>query len=180
MTDASALREALPYRDCAAAAVFNPQGLVFIGRRMPEPWGDDQSEVEAPWQMPQGGIDPGETPLAAAMREVFEETNMHSLRLVAEAPSWLTYDLPDAALGVALRGKYRGQRQRWFAFAFIGGDDEIDVMRPGGGRFAAEFDLWRWEELARTPDLIVPFKRSVYLQIAEAFAGVPAMLRAGV
>jgi putative (di)nucleoside polyphosphate hydrolase len=169
-------REALPYRDCAAAAVFNRAGKVFIGRRMAEP-GDDQSEVEAPWQMPQGGIDPGESPLAAAEREVFEETNMRSLRLLAEAPDWLTYDLPDEAIGVALKGKYRGQRQRWFAFAFEGEDVEIDVMQPGGGLFHAEFDLWRWEDLARTPDLIVPFKREVYLRIAAVFGGVAAEMR---
>jgi putative (di)nucleoside polyphosphate hydrolase len=171
-------RESMPYRDCAAAAVFNREGKVFIGRRMAEP-GDDQSEVEAPWQMPQGGIDAGETPLAAALREVYEETNMRSLRLVAEAPDWLSYDLPDDALGVALKGKYRGQRQRWFAFAFTGEDREIDVARPGGGLFRAEFDVWRWEQLSETPALIVPFKRDVYLTVATVFAELPGRVMAG-
>ena len=171
-------RESLPYRDCAAAAVFNRQGQVFIGRRMAEP-GDERTEVEAPWQMPQGGIDPGEMPLAAAEREVFEETNMRSLRVLAEAPEWLSYDLPDEAIGIALKGKYRGQRQRWFAFAFEGEDTEVDVARPGGGAFHAEFDRWRWEDLARTPELIVPFKREVYLRVIEVFGDVPARIRAG-
>lgn len=171
-------RESLPYRDCAAAAVFNREGRVFVGRRMPEP-GDDHSEVEAPWQMPQGGIDRGEAPLAAAQREVFEETNMRSLRLLAEAPEWLTYDLPDDVIGIALKGKYRGQRQRWFAFAFEGEDSEVDVARPGGGAFRAEFDLWRWEDLHRTPELIVPFKREVYLQIVDVFGDVPGRIKAG-
>jgi putative (di)nucleoside polyphosphate hydrolase len=171
-------RESLPYRDCAAAAVFNRAGKVFIGRRMAEP-GDDQTEVEAPWQMPQGGIDPGESPLTAAEREVYEETNMRSLRLLAEAPEWLTYDLPDEAIGIALKGKFRGQRQRWFAFAFEGDDSEVDVARPGGGAFRAEFDLWRWEDLLVTPELIVPFKRAVYLKVVEVFGAVPGRIRAG-
>jgi putative (di)nucleoside polyphosphate hydrolase len=171
-------RESLPYRDCAAAAVFNHEGKVFIGRRMAEP-GDDRSEVEAPWQMPQGGIDPGESPLVAARREVFEETNMRSLRLLAEAPEWLSYDLPDEAIGIALKGKYRGQRQRWFAFAFEGGDGEVDVARPGDGAFRAEFDRWRWEDLARTPELIVPFKRAVYLRVIDVFGDVPGRIKAG-
>ena len=171
-------RESLPYRDCAAAAVFNAEGKVFIGRRMAEP-GDDRSEVEAPWQMPQGGIDPGEDPLTAAMREVYEETNINSLEIIAEAPEWLFYDLPDESLGIALKGKYRGQRQRWFAFAFLGDESEIDLARPGGGGYHAEFDAWRWEELARTPQLIVPFKRDVYRQVAAVFADLPPKLRAG-
>jgi putative (di)nucleoside polyphosphate hydrolase len=171
-------RESLPYRDCAAAAVFNRDGKVFIGRRMAEP-GDDRSEVEAPWQMPQGGIDPGESPLAAAQREVFEETNMRSLRLLAEAPEWLTYDLPEEVIGIALKGKYRGQRQRWFAFAFEGDDAEVDVAQPGGGAFRAEFDRWRWEDLSRTPELIVPFKREVYLRIIDVFGDVPGRIKAG-
>ena len=171
-------RDSLPYRDCAAAAVFNRGGKVFIGRRMAEP-GDDQSEVEAPWQMPQGGIDPGESPLVAAQREVFEETNMRSLRLLSEAPEWLQYDLPDEAIGIALKGRYRGQRQRWFAFAFEGDDGEIDVARPGGGAFRAEFDRWRWEDLHRTPELIVPFKREVYVKVIEVFGDVPGRIKAG-
>lgn len=171
-------REEMPYRDCVGVALFNPEGLVFIGRRMPDPWIEDQSEIAAPWQMPQGGIDKGEAPFDAATRELFEETSIHSVRLLAEAPDWILYDLPDDALGVALHGKYRGQRQRWFAFAFEGEEAEIDVLHPAAGAHNPEFDAWRWERLELLPDLIVPFKRDAYLKVVAAFAGVPEMVRA--
>jgi putative (di)nucleoside polyphosphate hydrolase len=169
-------REDMPYRDCVGVAVFNRAGLVFIGRRKPDPWTEDTSEIAAPWQMPQGGIDAGEEPRDAAYRELFEETSIRSLELLAEAPDWIYYDLPDAALGIALKGKYRGQRQRWFAFRFTGPDSEIDVDRPGGGAHPAEFDAWRWERLERLPDLIVPFKRDAYLEVVRAFTDLPARL----
>src|SRR5690606_23588142 len=122
----------------------------------------DRSEVDAPWQMPQGGIDKGEDPLRAALRELHEETSISTASLLAEAPEWIYYDLPDAALGIALKGLYRGQRQRWFAFAFTGTENEINVENPVGGKFSAEFDAWRWEKLVQTPALIVPFKRAAY------------------
>ena len=166
-------RESLPYRDCVGAAVFNADGLVFIGRRKPEEDPEDSSEFGSPWQMPQGGIDKGEDPRDAATRELFEETSIRSVQLIAEAPGWIYYDLPDDALGIALKGKYRGQRQRWFAFAFTGGDDEIDVANPGGGKHPAEFDAWRWEKLSRMPGLIVPFKRDAYEKVVAAFADIP-------
>jgi putative (di)nucleoside polyphosphate hydrolase len=166
-------RNAMPYRDCVGVAVFNPRGEVFIGRRMPDESLEDKTEVEAPWQMPQGGIDKGEDALHAAVRELREETNITSVTLLAEAPEWIQYDLPDEALGLALGGKYRGQRQRWFAFAFTGHDSEIDVLKPGGGAAPAEFDTWRWEQLARTPQLIVPFKRLAYENVVAAFADIP-------
>lgn len=123
--------------------------------------------------MPQGGIDKGEDPLRAALRELHEETNITAVSLLAEAPEWIYYDLPDDALGIALKGKYRGQRQRWFAFAFTGQDSEIDVETPGGGKYPAEFDAWRWEKLTRTPSLIVPFKKDAYDKVVEAFADIP-------
>jgi putative (di)nucleoside polyphosphate hydrolase len=170
-------REDMPYRDCVGVAVFNAAGNVFIGRRKPDPWTEDQSEVAAPWQMPQGGIDKGEEPLPAALRELFEETSIRSVTLVAEAPGWITYDLPDEALGIALKGKYRGQRQRWFAFRFTGDDSEIDVADPGDGAMPAEFDAWRWEPLEQLPDLIVPFKRAAYIEVVAAFAHLPAEIR---
>lgn len=163
-------RDSLPYRDCVGIAVFNTAGQVFIGRRAAR---EVSTELDAPWQMPQGGIDSGEDPLRAALRELHEETSISSVSLLAEAPEWIYYDLPDAALGIALRGKFRGQRQRWFAFAFTGQDSEIDVTSPGGGKFAAEFDAWRWEKLSRTPSLIVPFKKPAYEQVAAAFADIP-------
>jgi len=95
-------RESLPYRDCVGAAVFNKQGLVLIGRRKPDDDAEDKSEFEAPWQMPQGGIDKGEAPEATGLRELFEETSIRSVTQIAEAPGWIHYDLPDEALGIAL------------------------------------------------------------------------------
>ena len=169
-------REELPYRDCVGTAVFNAEGLVFIGRRMPAGNPEDISEADPPWQMPQGGIDKGEKPIETAYRELFEETSIRSVELIAEAPEWIYYDLPDEALGIALRGKYRGQRQRWFAFRFTGKDSDIDVSNPGDGH-PAEFDKWRWEKLETLPDIIVPFKRDAYLKVVEAFKHVPAGVR---
>lgn len=166
-------RESLPYRDCVGIAVFNHDGNVFIGRRKAEDDPEDSAELGAPWQMPQGGIDKGEDPLKAALRELHEETNITAVSLLAEAPEWIYYDLPDDSLGIALKGKYRGQRQRWFAFAFTGHDSEIDVAAPGGGKYAAEFDAWRWEKLSRTPSLIVPFKKQAYEKVVAAFADIP-------
>jgi putative (di)nucleoside polyphosphate hydrolase len=89
--------------------------------------------------------------------------------VIAEAPEWFTYDLPREMLQRVWRGGYRGQMQRWFAFRFTGEDSEINVKRPGGGGHASEFDEWRWEDLARTPELIIPFKRSVYEKVLDTF-----------
>lgn len=172
------IREQMPYRDCVGVAVFNREGKVFVGRRKAEDDPEDSAEFGSPWQMPQGGMDKGEEPLAAARRELFEETSITSVRLLAEAPGWVYYDLPDEVLGIALKGKYRGQRQRWYAFLFTGDEAEIDVLAPGGGRHRAEFDRWRWEELGRLPDLVVPFKREAYAEVVAAFAGVPGQARA--
>jgi putative (di)nucleoside polyphosphate hydrolase len=167
-------REKMPYRDCVGTAVFNAQGLVFIGRRKPEEDPEDSSEHGSPWQMPQGGIDKGEDPHEAALRELYEETSIRSVQLIAEAPGWIYYDLPDDALGVALKGKYRGQRQRWFAYRFTGEDSEINVTAPGDGSMPAEFDKWRWESLEALPQLIVPFKKQAYLEVVTAFRDLPA------
>jgi len=170
-------REKMPYRDCVGTAVFNDKGLVFIGRRKPAEDPEDSSEFGSPWQMPQGGIDKGEEPEATALRELFEETSIRSVEPLAEIPGWIYYDLPDEALGIALKGKYRGQRQRWFAFRFIGDDSEINVLEPGDGSMPAEFDRWRWEELEKLPELIVPFKREAYVQIVAGFRELPGRLR---
>jgi putative (di)nucleoside polyphosphate hydrolase len=169
-------RETMPYRDCVGTAVFNDKGQVFIGRRKSDD-PEDSSEADAPWQMPQGGIDKGEKPEETALRELFEETSIRSVEQIAEIPGWIYYDLPDEALGTALKGKYRGQRQRWFAFRFVGDDSEIDVVEPGDGSMPAEFDQWRWETLEKLPDLIVPFKREAYEQIVDAFRKLPKKLR---
>lgn len=169
-------RDKLPYRDCVGTAVFNAQGLVLIGRRRAGDDPEDSAEFGSPWQMPQGGIDKGEDPIAAARRELFEETSIRSVELIAETPGWIHYDLPDEALGIALKGKYRGQRQRWFAWRFTGDDSEIDVEAPGDGSAPAEFDRWRWERLELLPDLIVPFKKEAYIEVVAAFRDIPARL----
>ncbi len=159
--------EDLPYRTCVGVMLINPKGLVFIGRRAGGIEHVDDTHV---WQMPQGGVDPGEDPYEAALRELYEETNVRSVRLLAEAPEWYSYDLPAVVAGRAWKGRYRGQTQKWFAFRFEGEDAEIDIARPAGGRHRPEFDEWRWERLERLPDLIIPFKRPVYEKVVEAFA----------
>ena len=133
------------------------------------PAGYEHSSGPYSWQMPQGGIDKDETPYAAALRELAEETSVTSVSLLAEVPGWLTYDLPEEIAGTAWKGKYKGQTQKWFALRFEGGEAEIDVLSPAGGH-KAEFTNWRWEKLSRTPDLIIPFKRNVYESLTEIFS----------
>lgn len=159
--------EDLPYRRCVGVALFNRDGLVFAGKRA----GNLPEHVDAThaWQMPQGGIDPGEEPLAAAQRELFEETNVRQATLLAEAPEWFAYDLPPAVAGKSWKGKYRGQTQKWFAFRLDGPDSLIDVERPGDGKHKPEFVAWRWERLEAMPGLIIPFKRGVYERVVDAF-----------
>lgn len=165
-------RDALPYRPCAGAVLFNRAGLVFVGHRA-----DLEGKADAaPWQMPQGGIDEGESPLAAAERELWEETSVHSVELLAEAPEWLNYDIPDAIAHGRFQKKWRGQTQKWFAFRFLGEDSEIDILTPGGGSHPAEFSRWAWKPLAEVPDLVVAFKQPIYRRLAGMFAplAVPA------
>ena len=121
--------------------------------------------------MPQGGIDEGEDPLAAAQRELYEETNVRAATLLAEAPEWLAYDLPEEALS-RFGGRYRGQTQKWFLFRFEGEDAEIDIHHPAGGAHKPEFADWRWERFEALPDLVVPFKRDIYVRVAALFAPV--------
>jgi putative (di)nucleoside polyphosphate hydrolase len=155
----------LPYRPCVGIMLINREGLVWAGRRLPKWVGDKSGHI---WQMPQGGIGIGETERAAALRELEEETAVQSVEIVAEAPDWLSYDLPRELLGVALKGRYRGQRQKWFAMRFLGEDSEIDIS-PRNGR-KAEFDAWRWARLEELPGLIVPFKRHIYSELISIFA----------
>lgn len=157
--------EDLPYRPCVGVAVFNRDGLVFIGRRIGGPEHVDQTHS---WQMPQGGIDDGEEPWQAAVRELREETNIRSVERMGESATWLTYDIPRELIGQAWQGKYRGQRQKWFAVRFTGEDSEIDVEHPDGAH-EPEFNAWRWERLKNVPQLIVPFKRAVYDSVTREF-----------
>lgn len=158
----------LPYRACVGLALFNREGLVFIGRRRSESGPEHVGDGYA-WQMPQGGIDPGEEPYQAALRELYEETSVRSAVLIGEAPDWYAYDLPPRVSGRAWKGRYRGQTQLWFAFRFTGEDSEIDILQPGGGRHRSEFNAWRWESIERLPELIIPFKRPVYDKVVADF-----------
>lgn len=161
-------RPKLNYRPCVGVMLLNRQGLAFVGRRRGK---GDFDTVVSPylWQMPQGGIDEGEDPYDAALRELYEETNVRSVTLLAEAPRWLSYDLPPES-NKRWSGKYAGQSQRWFAMRFTGDDSEIDIRHPAGGAHKPEFDAWRWVKPTALPGLIVPFKREVYEEVVRQFA----------
>jgi putative (di)nucleoside polyphosphate hydrolase len=158
----------LPYRRCVGIMVLNAAGLVWAGRRLVEA-DTELAGSSHLWQMPQGGIDEGEDPLVAAGRELYEETGIRSVELLAEASRWINYDLPPDIVGIALKGRYRGQTQKWFAFRFTGAESEIAVNPPPGGH-TAEFDRWAWKPMQQLPDLIVPFKRAVYEAVVAEFA----------
>jgi putative (di)nucleoside polyphosphate hydrolase len=160
-------RESMPYRRCVGIMVLNRDRLVWAGRRIAAA-DSEMAGTDQLWQMPQGGIDKGEEPAEAARRELYEETGMQSVSLLAEAPDWINYDLPTHLLGIALKGKFRGQTQKWFAFRFEGDESEIAINPPPGGH-EAEFDAWAWKPMTRLPELIVPFKRQVYEDVVAAF-----------
>jgi putative (di)nucleoside polyphosphate hydrolase len=154
---------ALPYRLNVGAVLFSGDGRVLVARRA------DMPNAEGPaggWQLPQGGIDSGEDPRTAVLRELAEEIGTARAEIIGEHPDWLTYDLPRHLIGVALRGRYRGQRQRWFALRFTGEDADIRLdLDPH-----PEFDAWRWARLAELPGLAVDFKRPIYTTLAASFA----------
>lgn len=156
----------LPYRPCVGVMLLNRNKLVWIGRRIPK-WERDGKDGNHLWQMPQGGIDQGEEPEAAAFRELHEETGIRTATILGRTSGWLTYDLPPEAVGAALKGRFRGQKQKWFAMQFEGGDDEVDIAPEVGEK--PEFDAWRWEPAANLPDLVIAFKRDVYVQVVDAF-----------
>jgi putative (di)nucleoside polyphosphate hydrolase len=160
----------LPYRRCVGAMVLNKAGLVFVGHRSPRRSGVTHTDATHVWQMPQGGIDHGENPWPAALRELYEETSIRSVERLGEVGDWLSYDIPRDLLLETWGGKYRGQTQKWFALRFTGDDSEIDVLSPGGGAHPAEFTAWKWEPMANLPDLVVPFKRPIYERVVKEFA----------
>ena len=147
----------LPYRACVGIMLINEEGLTFAGRRISD-------FLEDAWQMPQGGIDKGETPRAAALRELQEEVGWCGETILAETNDWLTYDLPPDLLGKALRGKYRGQKQKWFAVQFDGNDSDINIATE-----EPEFDRWEWVTADEMLSRIVDFKRPVYEQVIAEF-----------
>jgi putative (di)nucleoside polyphosphate hydrolase len=158
--------DSLPYRPCAGITLFNRAGLVFVGRRAGGPEHVDLTHV---WQMPQGGIDDGEDPYQGALRELYEETNVRSVEKLGEIAEWLAYDIPREIVGEAWGGKYRGQRQKWFALRFTGDEQEINIASPAGGH-KPEFIAWRWAKIDEIADLVVPFKRQTYERVLEEFA----------
>jgi putative (di)nucleoside polyphosphate hydrolase len=158
--------EDLPYRPCVGVMLLNRKGLVFIGRRTGGPEHVDDTHS---WQMPQGGVDASEDPWPAALRELYEETNVTSVEKLAESSAWFSYDIPRDIVGQAWKGKYRGQTQKWYAMRFTGKESEINVLQPAGGH-EPEFTEWRWEKMDRLPDLIIPFKRPVYEKVIGEFA----------
>jgi len=159
--------EDLPYRPCVGVMVLNRAGLVFVGQRL---GGPEHVDAGHGWQMPQGGIDRDEDPWSAALRELYEETNIRSVERLAEAPGWLAYDLPPEIAKEAWKGRYRGQTQKWYALRFTGDDSEIDIRHPGGGAHEPEFTAWRWEPIRNLPALAISFKRKVYEDVVKAFA----------
>jgi putative (di)nucleoside polyphosphate hydrolase len=157
-SDSSAFAD-LPYRPCVGIMLLNPRGQVFVARRIDMP-----SEA---WQMPQGGIDEGEPPQAAALRELREEIGTDKAEVLAESRTWMNYDLPAELIGKLWGGRYRGQTQKWFAMRFTGMDSDINIATE-----VPEFLDWKWAEIDRLPSLIVPFKRKLYEQIVAEFMPV--------
>jgi putative (di)nucleoside polyphosphate hydrolase len=153
----------LPYRPNVGAALFDRRGRIFVARRANFP---NAEGAPGGWQLPQGGIDAAEDPREAVLRELAEEIGTERANIIGEHPEWLTYDLPPELLGVALGGRFRGQRQRWFALRFLGADADIRLDADPH----PEFDAWRWADFSELPALAVPFKRATYEVLAESFA----------
>lgn len=154
----------LPYRRGVGILLLNAEHRIFVGRRI-----DQRAEA---WQMPQGGIDAGEDPRTAALRELQEEVGTGKAEILAESAGWIRYDLPEDIASTIWKGRYRGQEQKWFLLRFTGTDADIDIAADGH----PEFDAWRWVRLEEAPDLIVPFKRPLYDAVVAEFAPIIARL----
>ncbi len=151
----------LPYRPCVGVMLVNPAGKVFVGQRIDNPG--------PAWQMPQGGVDKGEAPRDAALRELWEETGVTSdlVTIEAETPDWIPYDLPHELVPRIWKGRYRGQEQRWFMMRFHGDDAQVNIATDH-----PEFSRWQWLAPSELVDNIVPFKREVYARVLGHFQGV--------
>ena len=145
----------LPYRNGVGIMIFNDQKKIFVGKRI------DNQEA---WQMPQGGVDKDEDFETAAKRELFEETGIQSIRIVQSSKQEFIYDLPNHLLGKIWKGKYKGQKQKWFLMKFLGPDSEINISQKH-----PEFNEWKWVDLDELPRLIVPFKKKLYESIIKEF-----------
>ncbi|WP_245298760.1 RNA pyrophosphohydrolase [Pseudotabrizicola sediminis] len=150
--------ETLPYRPCVGVVLINGEGRIWTGQRLDSP--------SPAWQMPQGGIDDGEAPRDAALRELWEETSVTSdlVEIIDKTKGWVTYDLPPELLGKVWKGKFRGQKQKWFLLRYLGHDDQISIDREH-----PEFAAWKWIGAAEMCDVIVPFKRAVYDEVVQTF-----------
>ena len=157
MAKTNGKKSAKPYRRGVGVVLLNGDGKVFVAQRI--------DTEETAWQMPQGGIDKGEDPLEAALRELEEETGTNKAELIAETDDWLHYDLPDALQSRVWKGKYRGQEQLWYLMRFTGTDADINIETDH-----PEFSEWKWADFYSLPDMIVGFKRDLYRQIVDAFA----------
>tara|TARA_X000000950_G_scaffold143788_1_gene178057 strand:+ start:315 stop:782 length:468 start_codon:yes stop_codon:yes gene_type:complete len=145
----------LPYRKGVGMMVFNDDKKIFVGKRI-----DNQKA----WQMPQGGVDENEDCFSAARRELYEETGIQSIRVIEKSKEKYTYDLPEYLLGKIWKGKYKGQRQRWFLIKFLGPDSEINLNHK-----CPEFNEWKWVDIDELPKIIVPFKKKLYLSLIKEF-----------
>ncbi len=157
-------RARLPYRPGVGRMLINGDGKVFVAQRI-----DMRGDA---WQMPQGGIDEGETPREAALRELCEETGTAKAEIIAESPDWIRYEIPVGLVPKLWGGRYRGQEQKWFALRFTGTDADIDIATP-----EPEFKAWKWAEMDELPGLIVPFKRALYERLIAEFGHLAAAVR---
>lgn len=152
-----------PYRPNVGLVLFNAAGLVFTAKRV-----DTKTDA---WQFPQGGIDDGEDPVSAALRELEEEIGTAKAEVIGESRGWISYDLPPEVADTWQKGRWRGQKQKWFALRFLGSDADINIQTAH-----PEFSAWRWMRLADVPATIVPFKRALYDQVVAEFLPIAQRL----